>query len=207
MRLSQTIHLKMNLKDLKKYIIENKTTIDKIVSSLNKKNTDYNKETIYNMVLTTISLSKSQNPCKKEIYLQTLERILNEKGLSYINGNLSSPFVNLTPQDIENYFSEEDKNNCSSIVNEIILESGLTQTEVFVTALNFSLPSPVNLTGKYKEILDNMEEIYYMRSLTQKEISMITNISIFELNKIKKQAFKKMEKYCESNGIHWATKD
>ena len=196
----------MNLNDFNLFLEEFKSQLKSITYSLLKKNQDYTESEINNMVKTAIWQSKNKKPTLKEIYLNVLNRILEEKGLSYNQGELTSPFVKIDEPGMLENNGEYDalKKQPFEVIDEIFNLTDLTQDEVFVTALSFNMSTPEALKGKYKKILDNIEGVYYIRTLTIKEIAMIMEISPKKVISLKKTAFAKMEKYCELNGIHWA---
>lgn len=187
----------MNAKEIKNYLKHNAETIHKVVNRILSKNKDYYPKEIYNMVVT--ALWDSKNPTQKELYLKVLNRVLEEKGFRYNKNKLVNPLVNIEeiPQ-LENNSKEDDLSpEAYKLLDEIFSNANLTQEEVFVTALSHSLSTPDVLKGNYKKILDNIEDIYYSRALTKKEIASIMKVNIRQMEKYKKSAFEKMEHYCE----------
>ena len=192
----------MNAKEIKDYLDNNSEVIQKVVNRILYKNQDYNAGEIRNMAIT--ALLDSKIPTQKELYLKVLNRVLEEKGYKYNKNELVNPLVRAeeTSQLENNPMPEDFDNESFELLDEVFANADLTQEEVFVTALSFNLSTPVALKGKYKKILDNIEDVYYNRILTKKEIASIMKVSVRQMERYRSIAFEKMEKYCEIARLH-----
>jgi len=184
---------------LKSFLNDKNGLINKITNRLLSQNSDYTREQIYSMVVSDIweKIDEEKNLSEKSIYLSTLNRVLEEKGLRYRGKDLYSPLVR-TEYDILSIESDEDfyhKINKSdfSFATDTML-SVLSQPEIMVIALSYGLSTPAPLSGKHKKFLDNVEDTYYSRKLTHKEIAAIMGLTVNRMLSVKNKAFKKLVK-------------
>jgi len=124
--------------------------------------------------MTITSLYESYSKEKKinfmNIYTKTLNRILEEKGFKYINErpiNILSHEPIIDNQD--KYYEFINRHFLKSLINMAFRDTGLTQEEIFILSLSFNLDTPDDLKGEYKDKLDNIEPLYYMRKLNYKK--------------------------------------
>lgn len=183
--------------DFQSFVKKNRVFINKTCNRLQALNREYSPTEIRGIVFSAIFNSKDLN--KKGIYLSALNRILDEKGLTYRKNKLYKPTIRATENDeqlvdiasFQKYNHQHDENMQDKVAS-LLSESDLTQDEVFVTALSFGLSTPYNLQGKYKEMLDNIEDMYYHRLLKKKEIANIMGLTVRGVNDLQKKAFKKL---------------
>ena len=195
----------MNENNLHNYIFKNQAQINRIINRIRFKNVDYSIYEIKGMIHTAIW--ETDNPNERGIYLAVLNRVLQEKGYRYKDSVAQRPLVNL--DDMSNLSTEGNVSqpfapDMLEQVDQIFVGAGLDQDEVFVTSLSFGLSTPEPLTGEYKKILDNIEDLYYIRSLTKQEISNVIKKNIREVDTIRKSAIKKLEQFCENKTINWS---
>ena len=180
------------------FLRENKGGIKAVVLQLIEKNPDYSMRDIRDMVTTTISGLK--RPTLRVVYLQTIKRILEEKGLKYRSNNmLYSPiciddhhYLEYNP--ILRVVSTSDKISDKAMAENLLELSALNQDEIFAVTLTCGLSTPDCLGGMPKKKLDNIEPMYYFRPLQDKEISLIMDKPVKEMRKIRKSAITKMKK-------------
>jgi len=189
----------MKAVDFLMFVEDNPTFISRTCRKLRILNSEYTVTEIRGIVISAIYESKEPN--KKGIYLKALNRILEEKGLVYKGKELYKPTIRSSDNDegLIEVASFQDYNSKQSVrpeekVNKLLENSDLTQDEVFVMALTFGLSTPKSLHGKYKKILDNIEEMYYHKILRIQEIAAIMDRSPREISSLKKTAIKKLEK-------------
>ena len=189
----------MDLHDYNIYAQKHQVKITQIARRLWLKNREYTIKEIESMIHSEIwEYKKVTKITFKGLYLATLNRILDEKGYKYKENKLFNPIVaiedtsNLIPQ---NYYDGINKTDYSFIIEDFFDNSELNQDEVFVMALSFGLSTPKELKGHYRKQLDNIEDVYYSRLLTQKEIAGIMQIPIPTVKKLRKEAFRKLKNY------------
>jgi hypothetical protein len=166
-----------------------------IVNKIYYHNRDYSKREIKIMVETAIFELK--NPSFKAVYLTVLNRILEEKGYKYIGNKLTNP---IERGYLEHFSSRDQKRHegLRLLLNTIFIGSKLSQNEIFAILLFFQMDSVPALNEKRQKIIDTIEESYYMRKLTIKEISKIIGLKEKETRKLKFSAIEKMKRYLKA---------
>lgn len=157
----------------------------KVVERLHKNNPEYSFDDIGAIVNTAIFYL--ENPTAKAVYIQSLNRILEEKGIKYTGNKLQFPFAetNIYPFDMP---QEEIE------IDDLFELSGLTQKEIFVVALYHGLSTPNALGGVYKDKMDNIEPQYHLKQLTYQEISLLSEETPYKVKRLKKEAINKIQK-------------
>lgn len=183
----------MSIKILYDYMDKKSNKVKKITGRLYRKNPDYEYKEIKNMVLTALFECETI-PTDKQIYLTVLNRILEEKGYKYRENSLIKLTVNVKDEILENNSHNLEEINAPELLNQIFCKAALSQDEVFVTAIVNGLSSPKCLTGKLKEMLDDMPLIYYIRPLTKKEIASIMGVKMAQVDTLWKTAIKKIKR-------------
>jgi len=181
-------------------IEKNKPLIRKIATRLCKQNQDYTYDDISRMTITSLyeSYSKEKKINFIDIYTKTLNRILEEKGFKYINEKPINILSNepIVENQNKKYYDLINKHSIKSLIDMAFKNTKLTQEEIFIISLSFNLDTPDALKGEYKNKLDNIEPIYYMRKLTKKEIAKIAGMTPSQVARIQKKALMKMEQHC-----------
>lgn len=152
------------------YIKEHHSQIDSTARSIQYHNQDYDVEDIRCMVKTAIweNLNDKKPITMTGIRFEVLNRIFEEKGIKYRNGELLRT-VTLN----EDLPLIKIRDDYDTILNGLFILCKLRQEEILVIALFHGLDTPLSLKGKYKEIIDQLRNKCYYSPLSYEQIGKI----------------------------------
>ena len=161
----------------------------KIIKQLLMYNKDYTLKEVSSMVQT--SIWELEDPTPSNVYFSTLRRILEEKGIKYINHKFFNPFENgiQIHGSVHNRFISPD---FLSSINYFFTAAKLSQKEMMVLTLTYSIEPPQILDQENKKIIDNIGEEYYFRKLSESQIANLLHCTVSSIAKTKRAAFNKL---------------
>jgi hypothetical protein len=176
-------------KDISDFVSKNKDSLGKIVSKLLKRNPEYSKKELESFLDTELYLSKLT---LRGLYIAVLNRILDEKGIKYIDGKEFRP-----ERIVENkVYMDKDRESIVSILMKVLSHASLTQEEILVLCLMGGLDAPEKLKEPYHSMINSMNMSYYAQGLNCKEIAKLLKTPVRDILMTKKIAINKVKEHC-----------